>query len=293
MDEVLSYPKLQTVAFSNALINLCYNARTSKDDCIIFDLTKTEFITPFGLVLLTGTIAECLAQDKKAKYKRPDKPSIRKFLAGIGFNRFFKLSTNGDHEIASPNVQLRRLKHIDYFLTDQILEVFGYSIRMTDGVIGSLKLALNELMTNTFDHSESSRGCYVCAQSYPAKKKIKLCIADFGIGILASLKKVPEYNRLRNDYEAIKLAVKEGITSRIRKDAGYGLSHIQRFIKVNQGKMYILSGKGKILWDYSGIQYKEKQQTMHNVFQGAIIDLEINAGREGLYFLQSDEGQIF
>jgi len=148
-------------------------------------------------------------------------------------------------------------------------------------------------MTNTFDHSESQRGCHVCAQSYPASKKIRLCIADFGIGILASLRKVPKYNNLRNDYEAIKLAVKEGITSRIGIDAGYGLSHIQRFIKVNQGKMYILSGKGKILWDYTGIKYKEKKQTMHNVFQGAIIDLEINAGREGLYFLQSDEGQIF
>jgi len=125
------------------LINLCHNARTSKESTIIFDLTKTEFITPFGLVLLTGTIAECLALNKKARYKSPDKSSTRKFLSGIGFNKFFKLSTNGGHEIASPNVQLRRLKHIDYFLTDQILEIFGYSVRMTDGVVGSLKLALN------------------------------------------------------------------------------------------------------------------------------------------------------
>jgi two-component sensor histidine kinase len=167
---------------------------------------------------------------------------------------------------------------------------------MSEGVVGSLKLALNELMTNVFDHSESDRGCYVCAQSYYVSKKIRLCIADFGIGILASLRKVSEYNRynkMKNDYDAIKLAVKEGITSRIEKDAGYGLTHIQRFIKVNQGKMCILSGKGKILWDYTGLKYKEKKQTMHSAFQGAIIDLEINARREGLYFLKSEAGQIF
>jgi len=293
MDKILCFPKLQTVAFSNALINLCHSARTSTEDTIIFDLSKAEFITPFGLVLLAGTISECMAQNKKAKYRRPDKSQARKFLSGIGFNQFFKIVANGGQTIASPNVQLKRLKQIDYLLTDRILQVFGYSLSMTEGVEGSLKLALNELMTNVFDHSESSRGCYVCAQSYNRSKKIRLCIADFGMGILAALKRVPKYEHLRNDYEAIKLSVQEGITSRIGKEAGYGLTHIQRFIKVNQGKMYILSGNGKILWDYAGVKYREKRQTMHNAFQGAIIELEINAAREGLYFLESEREQIF
>jgi anti-anti-sigma regulatory factor len=106
MDKFLCFPKLQTVAFSNALINLCHNARTATEDIIIFDLSKVEFITPFGLVLLTGTISECLAQSKSAKYKPPDKSSTRKFLSGIGFNKFFKIS-NGGHTIVSANVQLR------------------------------------------------------------------------------------------------------------------------------------------------------------------------------------------
>lgn len=293
MDQVLCFPKLQTVAFSNALINLCHSARTSGEDTIIFDLSKTAFITPFGLVLLAGTIAECMAQSKKAKYKRPDKSTTRKFLSGIGFNEFFKISQNGGHTVVSPNVQLKRLKQIDYFLTDQILEVFRHSLHMSQGVVGSLKLALNELMTNAFDHSESTRGCYVCAQSYHVAKKIRLCISDFGIGILAALRNVPSYSSLGNDYDAIKLSVEEGVTSRIGKTAGYGLTHIQRFIKVNQGKMYMLSGKGKILWDYSGTKFREKKQTMHNAFQGTIIELEINAAREGFYFLKSESDPIF
>lgn len=289
----MCFPKLQTIGFSNALINLCYSARTATEDTITFDLSKTDFITPFGLVLLAGTVAECLAQNKKALYKSPEQKKTKQFLSGIGFNQFFSLSTNGGHTIESPNVQLKRLKQIDYFLTDQILAVFGVSLHMTTGVVGSLKLALNELMTNAFDHSESSRGCYVCAQSYNRSKKIRLCIADFGIGILAALKRVPEYEYLRNDYQAIKLAIREGVTSRIGKEAGYGLTHIHRFIKVNRGKMYILSGKGKILWDYTGAKEREKKQTMHNAFKGAIIELEINAAREGLYFLESEREQIF
>jgi hypothetical protein len=293
MSEVLVFPKVQSMGFSNALINLCHRARTSTAEEVVFDLSKTEFITPFGLVLLSGTISECLAQQKIAKYKKPDKHATWKFLSGIGFNKFFQLSSDAGHKIESPMVQLKRLKQIDYFLTDQILDVFKYSIRMTTGVEGSLKLALNELMTNVFDHSESGRGCYVCAQSYRQSKKIRLCIADFGIGILASLRNIPNYSFLQNDYDAIKLSVKEGITSRIGIDAGYGLTHIQRFIRVNKGKMCILSGKGKILWDFTGIKAKERRPLIREKFQGSIIELEINAAEEGLYFLKSEVGQIF
>jgi anti-sigma regulatory factor (Ser/Thr protein kinase) len=275
------------------LLNLCHQARTSEKDTILFDLSNTEFICPFGIILLTGTISECLAFGKKAKYRRPNKTATRKFLSGIGFNSFFEIS-NGEYKIESPNIQLKRLGHIDYLLTDQILDVFRYYIRMSEGVIGSLKMALNELMTNAFDHSESQRGCYVCAQSYIRAKKIRLCIADFGIGILRSLKKNPKFRELNSDHKAITTAVQEGVTSRTTGTAGYGLTHINRFIKVNEGKMHILSGKGKILWDFSDVKKsKEQEQTMRAPFQGTIVNLAINADREGFYFLRSEEGKIF
>ena len=100
----------------------------------------------------------------------------------------------------------------------------------------------------------------------------------------------PEYKELSSHHKSIIMAVKEEVTSRIGKTAGYGLSHIKRFIEVNEGKMYILSGKGKILWDYTGLKkIREKKQTMHYPFDGTIINLEINAEKEGLYFLESEE----
>lgn len=293
MEIHLQYPKLQTVAFSNALLKLCHQARTSKADLFLFDLSKTQFISPFGIVLLAGTILECLGEGKRGKYRRPVKQSTRKFLSGIGFNNFIRVP--GESQIIeSPNVQLKRLDSIDYFLTDKILEVFSFNIQMSDGVKGSLKLSLNELMTNAFDHSESERGCYVCVQSYKRAKKIRLCIADFGIGILASLRKVHTLRGLNSDYESILLAVQELVTSRIGKPAGYGLSHINRFIEINEGKMHILSGEGKVLWDYTGIRkLKGKKQTMHYPFRGTIINLEINADEEGLYFLEEERDYIF
>jgi hypothetical protein len=286
-------PKLQTIAFSNYLLTLYYKARTSGENTIIFDLSNTKFITPFGIILLSGTIYECGASNIVTRYREPANATVKKFLSGIGFNKLFNLD-DGGHKIESPNVQLRRLGQIDYQLTDQILEVFESSLRMSEGVKGSLKMALNELMMNVFDHSESSRGCYVCAQSYPQTQKIRLCIADFGIGILTSLKKNPSFSGLNSDYKAIMQAVKEGVTSREKGFAGYGLTHINRFIKANEGKMYILSGKGKVLWNFSKTRKREEnKQTMHVPFQGTIVKLEINADKQGFYFLKSENGQIF
>ena len=289
---LLTYPRLQTIGYSNQLVKLCHNARTTESDKLFFDLSRTEFITPFALILLSGTIAECLDQGKQCRFKSPSRPITKKFLSTIGFNKFFKLN-NCDQKIESRNVQLKRLKSIDYSLTDQILDVFGDYLHMSEGITGSLKMALNELMTNAFDHSGSDRGCYVCAQSYPRAKNIRLCIADFGIGILASLRKIDQYNDLVSDSDAITLAIQEGVTSRKNRTAGYGLTHIKRFIEVNGGEMHILSGSGKELWNYSKDKELKESKTVLSPFEGTAIALLINANKEGFYFFKSEEEELF
>jgi len=283
---VLRYPRRIVVATSNRVLNYSQQARDSKDKQIVFDLGNTTDLTPFGIVLLAGTISECLSQKKDVKYQEPRKRETKRFLSGIGFNKFFRLPDE-KQKIESSHVQLRRLASIDYLLTEQIVKVFNYAISMSEGLQGSLTMAINEVMTNAFDHSESAKGCYVCAQAYP--NLIRLCVADFGVGIYAKL--APKYSQLQDSYGAIKLAVKEGITT--RQSGGFGLWHIQRFIEVNKGLMSILSGDGKAVWDYGGPRARLRKQTMPLPFGGTIINLEINVDRESIYFLTDGEGQIF
>jgi len=283
---VLRYPTRITVATSNRVLSYSQLARDSEHKEIVFDLGGTAEVTPFGIVLLAGTISECLSQRKKVKYLRPRKSQTKNFLSGIGFNNFFRLPDE-NQKIENSHVQLRRLASIDYLLTEQIVEVFNFAITMSEGLQGSLTMAINEIMTNAFDHSDSEKGCYVCAQAYP--NLIRLCVADFGVGIYAKL--APKYSQLQDCYGAIKLAVKEGITT--RQSGGFGLWHIQRFIEVNKGQMSILSGDGKAVWDFRGPRSRLKKQTMPLPFGGTIINLEINVDRESIYFLTDGEGQIF
>jgi hypothetical protein len=58
--------------------------------------------------------------------------------------------------------------------------------------------------------------------------------------------------------------------------------------------MHILSGRGKVLWNYSGVKKrKETKQTVIYPFEGTAINLLINADKEGFYFLKSEEGELF
>ena len=130
--------------------------------------------------------------------------------------------------------------------------------------------------------------CFVCAQYTPTRRLIRLSVADFGLGILNSLKKVKRYSMIGTSHEAITLAVEEGVSSR-RGKAGLGLSHIRRFARVNQGTMTVISANGKVNFYSKSIE----KRPMPSNFNGTVIELRINADKEGFYFLSSEKQYLF
>jgi hypothetical protein len=136
-----------------------------------------------------------------------------------------------------------------------------------------------------FDHSKSANGCFACAQYYPILKKIKICITDFGVGILSNLSN--KYG-LTTDIEAIEKSVEVGVTSRTRT-AGFGLFLIRDFLKINEGILTIISGDGEVIF------YNNKVNSckMTERFAGTIVNLEINANKESLYYLTEEKEDLF
>ena len=294
----LRYPPALDIDHSDELCRLYRKAFQAKEGTVIFDLSQTENIYPFGIILVTCTIQECLVRNKKCIYYPPSLKATKRFLASIGFNDFFAipkeegLESEQNVQLMHKNLQLRRRSKLDPVLINHLVEVFKHNLNLSLGIRGSLKLSLNETMTNAIDHSESESGYYICAQSYPNEKLLIVCIADRGIGILRSLKQVPQYSRLRSDCNAIVKSVEEGVTSR-EHAAGLGLNHILKFVRVNEGKVYIVSGEGKVLWDYSEGREHVKKSKNKQSFQGTIINIVINIDKEGRYFLIDEESPIF
>lgn len=278
----LLFPKLITIAYSKSILRACYSAISTAENEVTFDLSKSEFISPFGITILAGTISDCLFGNKTVLYVRPKHRKTRNFLTRIGFDDFFHLKKELT-EITESNIQLRKLTALDPLYIDQIISAFSRSFRMTEAVQGLLKLSLNETMSNAFEFAQSRRGCYVCAQVYGNAKCIRVCITDFGIGIRQSLQ--TKYPDLRNSFEAINLASQEGITSRVTGVGGKGLPTLIQFLGANRGRIVIISGDGKVAWDF--LKGKDpKAQGMSDPFGGTIVSMRIRTDARGVYIIK-------
>lgn len=277
------FPKLSTIAYAGSIIKSCVDAQKSKRS-LTFNFEKTTWMDPFAITVIAGTIQCCLqTTQRRIAYTPPEDKKLKDYLSQIGFNAFFHL--NGKEIHRDTSVELAQLTALKPLYIEALISLIDSKMRLSQGVKDSLKMSMQEILTNVFDHSKSEDGCFVCAQHYPAKMKIRLCITDFGVGILSNLKK--KY-RIRTDIDAIKLSVEEGITSR-PQSAGFGLSIIRSFLKMNEGTLTIISGKGKVNF-YSN---KVESYNMSKGFEGTIVNLKINADKESYYSLTDEEEYIF
>ncbi len=284
--EELVFPKLITIAYSKSILKACHSAIATDEEEVKFDLSKSQFISPFGITILAGTISDCLLKEKKVWYTRPKHRPTRNFLTRIGFDDFFHLKKELT-EIRESNIQLRKLVALDPSYTDQIISAFSRSLRMSEGVKGLLKLSLNETMSNAFEFAQSHKGCYGCAQVYPNAKRIRVCITDFGIGIRQSLMSSPKYRHLHDSFEAITLASKDGVTSRATGVGGKGLPTLLQFLGANRGRMVIVSGDGKVAWDFQKSK-EPKRQGMSAEFGGTIVSMRIRTDARGAYIMKGE-----
>ena len=152
----LEYPIRQSIAFSNRLFQLYRLAITSRDDQILFDLSRTKSLTPFGIIMLTATIAECLKEKKQCTYRKPVDLKLERFLNNIGFNKYFGLKSTEPlpDRIEAGNVQMSKMTGLSPLFIERITEIFDYHLNMSPGVKGSLSMSLIETMTNVIDHNE-------------------------------------------------------------------------------------------------------------------------------------------
>jgi anti-sigma regulatory factor (Ser/Thr protein kinase) len=235
------------------------------------------------VTVIAGAITECLRQGKKVQYRRPREDQVERWLSSISFSRLFHIDEMSA-ATRSTSTELRLLTSLDPIYIDDLVNLLDANMNLSTGVRDSIKMSVQELLTNVFDHSNSTVGCFVCAQFTPKSQRIRLSVTDFGIGILKALKSVKIYSGLRTSHEAITRAVEEGVSSRQGKTAGFGLTHIRRFMRVNQGTMTVISGDGKVNFYEKSIE----RRPMPSHFTGTAIELKISADKGGFYFLTDE-----
>ncbi len=144
-----------------------------------------------------------------------------------------------------------------------------------------LRMWITELLANANDHAKSVRGFWICARARGSE--IRICVADSGIGIRASLINSGKYEKTMTHARAVELALREGVTARQGVTGGLGLKRIAAYVKSGGGALTIISGDARI-----SVRRKKKTVTAtcpH--YQGTIVNATFDA--RALSRIESEE----
>ena len=156
-----------------------------------------------------------------------------------------------------------------------------------------LKSKINKSIFEIFNNANIHGRCqhvFSCGQYFPKKKRLLFTIADLGATIKHN---VNQYlDRSLPASEAIQWAVEEGNTTKTGSiPGGLGLSLIRDFLKLNKGRIQIVSANGYWEERKGAIFAKE----FENVLTGTFVNLDININDQSSYVLASevDPNSIF
>lgn len=143
------------------------------------------------------------------------------------------------------------------------------------GVLEGFEWCLNEVMDNVLQHSNGSAG-FVMMQIHKDSRRLSVCIADHGQGILCSLS-TSKYHP-SSSVNAITLAVKAGVTRDPAVGQGNGLWGLSEIVRLNEARLNIMSGSGALYFDGQSTRTFEQLPCNH-VQPGTAVDFGINLER--------------
>ena len=231
------------------VVQIMSQANTSDDDSLTIDFSNTRFITPLFALSLLVYLSKCRREVKLSNatdYLRiigldeggikPDKMRKTEFLAAM--ERY-------SSKTYIPIVDFPANSDIDEkeAISTVVENIIIRQLNIQPNVATGLKYMVEETLDNIIEHSEAARG-WLFAQAYPQKGYLDLCIADNGISLLGSYKRLID-NEIATDMEAIK-AANRGISSKNLPEAenrGYGIYTSKRMLVEGlRGQYLMISG---------------------------------------------------
>jgi hypothetical protein len=152
---------------------------------------------------------------------------------------------------------------------------------MSVGLRKKMTEAMLELFVNAQIHSETKH-VYTCGQFFPKCHTIEFCIVDTGIGF--KQKFIRRFNKKISSVEAIRWAVKDRNTTKVGVSGGIGLAILSEFIKLNNGRLQIISDRGFYQYDRSG----EQVEKLAKRFPGTIVNVLFRTDDANNYSLASE-----
>lgn len=163
-------------------------------------------------------------------------------------------------------------------LTNEYLDALIEHHKCADGVIDSLNWCLPEVMDNVFQHSRSETG-FAVMQIHPKNKTCAIGVADAGIGIESSFRRAQMLGGAEV-HETIARALKERVTTK-PGNMGNGLYGLRKIVELNDGKMMIASGHGRLWFEGQSVKGVSRASTpvISDSRHGTWVDWQLRLDR--------------
>lgn len=210
------------------------------------DWGKVECIAPAGFAILACLFDSAIEHQRRLenvfiKKKFKALPVIRNLLEIRSFKALPKPSIQ-NQELAD-SLLAGQENALNLGFAEQLEAKFRSTL--SEDLLFSCRLILNELMQNSFDHSTAER-YYMHAGIWQAKGKRELHAGVLDMGVTIQSKLEQRY-RADSDSDYLELAVQEGITTRRSRPGGLGLFHAFEHLKDHDGTLTIISRNAQLI----------------------------------------------
>jgi len=164
-----------------------------------------------------------------------------------------------------------------YLLINSFVDELSQIIVCEKGVLEGFEWSINEVLDNVLQHSSKSYG-YVMGQVHPKTKHFVFCVYDTGQGIYNSLLS-STLHKPQNPVDALKLAVKEGVTRDKKIGQGNGLWGLHQIVSENTGILNIISNSA--CYNLTNNKFKTYDRIPQLPYDnGCIVDFQIDYSKE-------------
>jgi|SRR4051794_37364304 hypothetical protein len=232
---------------SELTLHQCLRPRSS-DHWIQIDLRRLTFAEPVGLTAIAAFTEEQLRAGHRVLVQTPEDASVARYLARMRLDE--TLAALGA-EVDLPPVRARHLDHV-------LLEVTRFDGHRGAGALAhmvhtliapydieaanALHNGLCEAGINVVDHSRRDGG-FLAAQITHNSQRLSFAVSDSGIGLLRSL----SGKGARTDADALRMAIRPGISEHDDPGRGVGLSDMVRELSRLGGRLHLTSGRSSLL----------------------------------------------
>lgn len=260
------------------------------DNCvIIFDFKYTSWFEA-NLAAIFGVIGDYASEQGNTLKLKDMRHTVRDVLLRNGFMAEYGMGKVVDYNgttISYKKFDAEQGLKFSQYIKEELLSKPDFP-SLSKLLAKSINESIYELFENARTHGECSH-IYTCGQYYPQKQpaRIDITIVDLGISIKRNINQYFKKSGKPSvtGPEAIVWAVQKGNTTKTGNiSGGLGLDLVLQFLKLNNGKIQIVSSDG--YWEFRNGE--TQMMVLDEVFNGTIVNIEFNLEDRNYYQLKEE-----